>query len=319
MASGTAQRCAVEPLEGRQLFAVNAGVYDTLPGAETPGPTTCRVTGDDANDSIAITATALNDGTGRSSYAITATGYTGPTPLIARDLVVYGYGGDDEITLTGNVRTAYVSGNSGSDTVHLVNCVSVTVVPLSSSDYTIGYTDAADTFTLDTCRACSVNGGDGDDHFTTSANCDDVRLYGGAGADVFSSSGILKDSYIYGDGGADVVISTADSGGSQFFGGADNDRADFRNATGNVGLYGDDGNDFLFGGPGDDYLEGGAGNDWLAAGAGDDILNSVDGVVGNDFVKGEGNNAFGDEAYVDGDQLANEATLNTVEIIHYMG
>jgi len=160
--------------------------------------------------------------------------------------------------------------------------------------------------------SASVNGTEGADNLTSSANADNVNgaggndnIDGGAGNDTLAGGtgddtvqgGVGDDmidggpgaNYLRGGDGQDQVVggsgfddingnagNDTESGGfgdDWVVGGRDNDR-----------LAGDSGSDVVWGNLGDDTLDGGFDNDQVRGGQGNDILN---GGAGNDFVSGD--------------------------------
>lgn len=126
-----------------------------------------------------------------------------------------------------------------------------------------------------------VNGSNGDETFTITANGTRVR-FDGTGAAPFSLDIGTTENLVLHAGGGDDVITAGNGLGSLISltldGGAGNDR-----------IAGGDGNDLLIGGSGDDIVNGGRGNDVAELGSGDDtfIWNPGD---GSDAVEGGSGN-----------------------------
>lgn len=119
--------------------------------------------------------------------------------------------------------------------------------------------------TVTTNPGCTITGTPGNDN-----------LAGSSGNDVIC--GLGGNDSISGGGGVDVLYGGA--GNDNLSGGSDTDV-----------LYGGAGDDALSGGSGTDILVGGSGADTLSGGSDDDVLDSVDGVSGNDTNSGgSGNN-----------------------------
>src|SRR5947207_993153 len=53
-------------------------------------------------------------------------------------LRVFGYGGNDDITVNSDVGSAWVSGNTGDDKITLIKCNSARITPLTPSDLANG-------------------------------------------------------------------------------------------------------------------------------------------------------------------------------------
>jgi len=174
------------------------------------------------------------------------------------------FGGDDNDTLTGGDADDQVFGESGDDRM-IWN-------PGDDTDLNEG---GAGTDTVE------VNGGNGAEDFTVTANGTRVRfdrinpapfsidigtsenfvLNANAGDDNFSATGNL----------AALIRITVDGG------------------TGNDTLLGSNGADFLLGGDGDDFIDGNQGADTAFLGAGNDVFQWDPG-DGNDIVEGQAGN-----------------------------
>lgn len=111
-------------------------------------------------------------------------------------------------------------------------------------------------------RIVVVNGGAGNDSFTTVGNDGvGVRVNGGAGNDTMT-----------GGAGRDVMFGGA--GRDRLSGGGGRDL--IYGSAGNDFILGGDGDDLLFGGKGNDTVNGGLGADAVAGGVGDDTLIAID-------------------------------------------
>ena len=123
-----------------------------------------------------------------------------------------------------------------------------------------------------------VNGGNGKEVFTITANGARVRLDRVNPAPFNLDIGTTENLVINANGGDDVI--TAGNGLSALI------SLTIDGGTGNDTITGGDGNDTLFGGDGNDIITGGRGNDVAQLGAGDDtfIWNPGD---GSDIVEGQ--------------------------------
>ena len=186
--------------------------------------------------------------------------------------VEYVGGGSGSDTLTGSAGPNYLYGGSGRDVLN----------GLGGAD-TLRGGRGPDT----------ENGGDGDDSFEQPTLVGDRR-------DVFNGGAGSADRVSYADRTAALVVDVdgiADDGRP---GELDNVQSDVEQVVGGIAddtltgsgaadvLLGGDGNDTLSGLGGPDTLRGDAGDDTLLGGTGDDALTSVDGVLGNDALDGEG-------------------------------
>jgi Ca2+-binding RTX toxin-like protein len=174
--------------------------------------------------------------------------------------LLFGGAGDD--VLTGGTGDDQVFGEAGNDRM-IWN-------PGDGSDLNEG---GAGTDTVE------VNGGNGAEVFTVTANGTRVRFDRVNPAPFFLDIGTSENLVVNMNGGDDVF--TAGNGLAPLIsltvdGGAGNDQ-----------ITGGDGNDRLSGGDGNDVITGGRGNDVLLGGAGDDTIvwNPGD---GSDVVEGEG-------------------------------
>gem|GEM_PF-4561793 len=181
--------------------------------------------------------------------------YYGPF-AVTGTMVVYGEGGRDRITISGNLnQPAELHGGEGVD--YLAGGV---------ADDTLFGDDANDTLLT----------GDGNN-----------TAYGGTGNDIISARGGMDtlvgqngNDRLYGAGGMDVLIG---------------DDLNDALALGNDRLVGGNGDDLLVGGPGNDSLSGGFGDDVLLGNSGNDLLRGNQGEdflvggTGDDGVRGEAN------------------------------
>jgi Ca2+-binding RTX toxin-like protein len=171
------------------------------------------------------------------------------------------FGGDGNDTLTGGDGDDQMFGQAGNDRM-IWN-------PGDDSDLMEGG-DGIDT--------AEVNGGNGAEVFTITANGARVRLDRVDPAPFNLDIGTTENLVINANGGDDVI--TAGNGLSALI------SLTIDGGTGNDTITGGDGNDTLFGGDGNDIITGGRGNDVAQLGAGDDtfIWNPGD---GSDTVEGQ--------------------------------
>jgi Ca2+-binding RTX toxin-like protein len=253
---------------------VNGGSVAVQGGAPTVANTALiQVFGQDGNDTIsldeangALPAANLFGGNGND----TLTGGSGNDLLFgqAGNDTLLGKGGDDQLfggdgndTLTGGTGNDSVFGEAGNDRM-IWN-------PGEGTDLNEGG-DGIDTV--------EVNGGNGAENFTVTANGTRVRFDRTSPAPFSIDIGTSENLVVNMNGGDDVF--TAGNGLAPLIsltvdGGAGNDT-----------ITGGDGNDTLIGGDGNDTIIGGHGSDRLIGGAGDDTLvwNPGD---GSDVVEGQ--------------------------------
>jgi Ca2+-binding RTX toxin-like protein len=187
-------------------------------------------------------------------------GQAGNDTLLGKGGNDFLFGGDGNDTLTGGAGDDQVFGQAGNDRM-IWN-------PGDGSDLLEGG-DGIDT--------AEVNGGNGSEQFTLTANGTRVRFDRVSPAPFFLDIGTTEnlvlnmnggdDTFTAGNGLAGLINLTVDGG------------------TGNDSITGGDGADRLLGGDGNDTLTGGRGNDQLFGGAGDDtfVWNPGD---GTDVVEG---------------------------------
>jgi Ca2+-binding RTX toxin-like protein len=253
---------------------VNGGAVSILGGSASVGNTTLiQLFGGAGNDTLTIDETNgalpranLFGGDGND----TLTGGSGDDMLFGQNGndILFGKGGNDFLfggagddRLTGGTGNDQVFGEAGSDRL-IWN-------PGDGSDLNEGGLG------IDTIE---VNGGNGAETFTTTANGSRVRFDridpAPFSLDIGSSENLVvnmnggDDTFTAGNGLASLIQLTVDGG------------------AGNDTITGGDGNDLLFGGDGNDVVTGGRGNDTVFLGAGDDtfIWNPGD---GSDVVEGQ--------------------------------
>ncbi len=254
---------------------VNGGAVAIQGGTATVANTTLiQMFGQDGNDTLsldeangALPAAFLFGGSGNDVL----TGGSGNDLLFgqAGNDVLLGKGGNDQLfggdgndVLTGGTGNDQVFGQAGNDRM-VWN-------PGDGTDLNEGG-DGSDTV--------EVNGGNGSETFTVTANGTRVRFDRTNPAPFSLDIGTTENLVLNANGGDDVV--TAGNGLAPLIsltvdGGAGNDT-----------ITGGDGNDVLLGGDGNDLIVGGRGSDVILAGAGDDTIvwNPGD---GSDTVEGQG-------------------------------
>ena len=265
---------------------VNGGAVKIVGGKPTVANTSLiQAFGQDGNDTItldetngAIPAADLFGGDGND----TLTGGSGNDLLFGQagndtllgkggnDLL---FGGDGNDTLTGGAGDDQVFGQAGDDTM-IWN-------PGDGSDLLEGG-DGNDT--------AIVNGGNGSETFSITANGTRVRFDRLDPAPFTLDIGTTENLIVHANGGDDVIT-------------ASNGLAGLINLTldggaGNDTITGGDGNDTLLGGDGNDVVTGGRGNDVAQLGSGDDTFvwnpgdgsDTVDGQAGFDTLQFNGAN-----------------------------
>ncbi len=256
---------------------VNGGAVQVLGGTPTVGNTSLvSIFGLGGNDKLtldesngALPAAQLFGGDGNDSLtggsgADQLFGQAGNDSLLGKggdDLL---FGGDGNDILTGGVGSDQVFGQAGNDRM-IWN-------PGEGTDLNEGG-DGIDTV--------EVNGGNGAEQFTATANGTRVRFDRVTPApfsiDIGTSENLVlnanggDDSFVASNGLASLINLTIDGG------------------AGNDSLTGGDGNDVLIGGDGNDLVVGGRGTDTALLGAGDDtfVWNPGD---GSDVVEGQDGN-----------------------------
>jgi Ca2+-binding RTX toxin-like protein len=253
---------------------VNGGAVSVLGGTPTVANTTLiQIFGQAGNDTLslnesngALPAAFLFGGAGNDvltggSGADQLFGQAGNDTLLGKGGADLLFGGDGNDTLTGGDADDQVFGQAGNDRM-IWN-------PGDDTDLNEGG-DGTDTV--------EVNGGNGAETFTVTANGTRVRFDRLTPAPFSIDIGTSEKLVLNANGGDDIVMAgnglatlislTVDGG------------------TGNDTITGGDGADSLFGGDGNDTIIGGRGNDALFGGAGDDtfVWNPGD---GSDLVEGQ--------------------------------
>ena len=135
-----------------------------------------------------------------------------------------------------------------------------------------------------------VNGGNGAENFTITANGSRVRFDRVSPAPFFLDIGTTENLVVNANGGDDVI--TAGNGLANLI------KLTIDGGAGNDTITGGDGNDTLIGGDGNDLITGGRGNDTALLGAGNDTFvwnpgdgsDTVEGQDGNDTLRFNGAN-----------------------------
>jgi Ca2+-binding RTX toxin-like protein len=171
------------------------------------------------------------------------------------------FGGSDTDTLTGGDADDQAFGQSGNDRM-IWN-------PGDDTDLNEGG-DGTDTV--------EVNGGNGTEQFTTTANGTRVRFDRVNPAPFSIDIGTSENLTLNANGGDDQFSATGNL--------ATLIKITVDGGTGNDTLLGSNGNDFLLGGDGNDFVDGNQGNDTALMGAGDDTFQWDPG-DGSDTVEGQ--------------------------------
>jgi hypothetical protein len=253
---------------------VNGGAVAVQGGTPSVANTTLiRVFGQDGNDAITLNqangalpaanlfAGAGNDTLSGGSGGDQLFGQSGNDTLLGRGGTDLLFGGDDNDTLTGGGGDDQVFGQSGSDRM-VWN-------PGDDADLNEGG-DSVDTV--------AVNGANGAEQFTVTANGTGVRF-----------ERITPAPFAIAVGSSENLVVNANGGDDSF--GATGSLAALIKITvdggvGNDTLRGGDGADVLLGGDGNDFVDGDQGNDLALLGAGDDAFQWDPG-DGSDTVEGQ--------------------------------
>ena len=258
-----------------QIFVNSGNVSITITGGTPTVANTAliQVFGQGGNDTItldesngALPAARLFGGAGNDVL----TGGSGNDQLFggAGDDTLVGKGGNDLLfggagddVLTGGDGDDQVFGQGGNDRM-IWN-------PGDDSDLFEGG-DGVDT--------AEVNGGNGSETFTITANGTRVRFDRLDPAPFFLDIGTTENLVLNANGGDDTI--TAGNGLASLI------KLTIDGGAGNDTITGGDGNDTLIGGDGNDSINGGRGNDTAQLGAGDDVFQWDPGDV-SDTVEGE--------------------------------
>jgi Ca2+-binding RTX toxin-like protein len=253
---------------------VNGGAIAVAGGTPTVANTSLiQVFGQGGNDTVKISEVngalpranlfggAGNDVLTGGSADDQLFGQTGNDTLLGKGGFDLLFGGSENDTLTGGVADDQVFGESGNDRM-IWN-------PGEGTDLNEG---GADTDTVE------VNGGNGTEQFTTTANGTRVRFDRVTPAPFSIDIGTSEKLTLNANGGDDTYSATGNLAaliGITVDGG-----------TGNDTLLGSNGNDILLGGDGNDFADGQQGNDTAFMGAGDDTFQWDPG-DGNDTIEGQ--------------------------------
>ena len=257
---------------GRLL--INGGAVTIVGGQSTVGNTSeILVFGQGGDDTIALNeangalpAAELFGGAGNDiltggSGNDQIFGGSGNDMLLGKGGDDFLFGGSGDDTITGGVGSDQVFGESGNDRM-IWN-------PGDGSDLFEGGAG------IDTAE---VNGGNGSEVFTITANGSRVRFDRTNPAPFNIDIGTTENLVVNANGGDDVI--TAGNGLAGLI------RLTIDGGTGNDTITGGDGNDTLIGGDGNDIINGGRGNDTALLGNGNDVFiwNPGD---GSDVVEGQ--------------------------------
>lgn len=253
---------------------VNGGAIAVVGGTPTVANTTLiKVFGQAGNDTIALSEVngalpvanlfggADDDTLTGGSGADQLFGQTGNDTLLGKgggDLL---FGGSENDTITGGDADDQAFGQSGDDRM-IWN-------PGDDTDLNEGG-DGSDTV--------EVNGGNGTEQFTTTANGTRVRFDRIAPAPFSLDIGTSEDLVLKANGGDDSYSATGNLAALI--------KVTVDGGTGNDTLRGGNGADTLFGGDGVDFVDGNQGNDVALLGAGDDSFQWDPG-DGSDTVEGQ--------------------------------
>ena len=253
---------------------VNGGAITVAGGTPTVANTSLiQVFGQGGNDTVTISEVngalpkanlfggagndVLTGGSGNDQLF----GQSGNDTLLGKGGFDFLFGGSENDTLTGGDADDQVFGESGNDRM-IWN-------PGDDTDLNEG---GADTDTVE------VNGGNGAEQFTTTANGTRVRFDRINPAPFSIDIGTSEKLTVNANGGDDsysatgnlaaLIAITVDGG------------------TGNDNLLGSNGNDILLGGDGNDFADGQQGNDTALMGAGDDTFQWDPG-DGSDTIEGQ--------------------------------
>ncbi|WP_053227648.1 calcium-binding protein [Solirubrobacter soli] len=253
---------------------VNGGAVAVIGGTPTVANTTLmQVFGLDGNDTLSLSEVngalpkanlfggagndVLTGGSGNDQLF----GQAGNDTLLGKGGNDFLFGGNDNDTLTGGDADDQVFGQSGNDRM-IWN-------PGDDTDLNEGG-DGTDTV--------EVNGGNGAEQFTTTANGTRVRFDRVNPAPFSIDIGTSEQLTVNANGGDDQFSATGNLAALI--------KITVDGGTGNDTLLGSNGVDFLLGGDGNDFIDGNQGNDTALMGAGDDTFQWDPG-DGSDIVEGQ--------------------------------
>jgi len=253
---------------------VNGGAVSVIGGTPTVANTsTIQVFGLGGNDTISLSEVngalpkanlfggagndVLTGGSGNDQLF----GQAGNDTLLGKGGADFLFGGTENDTLTGGDADDQVFGQSGNDRM-IWN-------PGDDTDLNEG-ADGTDTV--------EVNGGNGTEQFTTTANGTRVRFDRLNPAPFSIDIGTSENLVLNANGGDDQVSATGNLAALI--------KLTTDGGTGNDTLLGSNGNDVILGGDGNDFVDGNQGNDTAFLGAGDDAFQWDPG-DGSDVVEGQ--------------------------------
>jgi len=253
---------------------VNGGAVTIKMGTPTVANTSLiTITGGSGNDTISLSEVngalpkanlfggAGNDTLTGGSGADQLFGQAGNDTLLGKGGLDFLFGGANNDTLTGGDADDQVFGEAGDDRM-IWN-------PGDDTDLNEGGAG------IDTVE---INGGNGAEAFTTTANGTRVRFDRVSPAPFSVDIGTSEKLALNANGGDDTFSATGNL--------ATLIQITVDGGTGNDTLLGGNGNDTLFGGDGNDFVDGNQGNDTALLGAGDDVFQWDPG-DGSDIVEGQ--------------------------------
>jgi Ca2+-binding RTX toxin-like protein len=253
---------------------VNGGAVAVIGGTPTVANTALiQVFGQGGNDTITLSEVngalpkanlfggAGNDVLTGGSGGDQLFGQSGNDTLLGKGGFDFLFGGSENDTLTGGDADDQVFGESGDDRM-IWN-------PGDDTDLNEG---GAGTDTVE------VNGGNGTEQFTTTANGTRVRFDRLDPAPFSIDIGTSENLVLNANGGDDRYSATGNL--------ATLIKIRVDGGTGNDTLLGSNGNDIILGGDGNDFADGQQGNDTGFMGAGDDVFQWDPG-DGNDIIEGQ--------------------------------
>lgn len=253
---------------------VNGGAVSVLGGTPTVANTSLiQVFGGAGNDTItlneangALPRANIFGGTGSDvitggSGSDQLFGESGNDTLLGKGGADFLFGGAGNDTLTGGDGDDQVFGQGGNDRM-IWN-------PGDDTDLFEGGAD------IDTAE---VNGGNGDENFTVTANGARVRFDRVNPAPFSLDIGTTENLVVNMNGGNDTFSATGNLAALI--------SVTVDGGTGNDTILGSNGNDTLLGGDGNDFIDGNQGNDVVLLGAGDDVFQWDPG-DGSDTVEGQ--------------------------------
>ena len=254
-------------------------------------PSQITIKGLDANDSVIVTAAAL-DNRALSGY------------------LIYGNDGSDSITISqaNTFSGSLIQGGNGDD--------GISVTALTTGSTIRGGADN-DQISVSGLSASTVNGNKGSDTVTATGLISNSRVFGGSEDDTVNINfASMRNSRANGSAGSDTmnIGNGTTMVDSTVFGGAGNDFINANNNDNNLSVSGDDGNDIVTFGAvtadGDNSIVTGSGNDEveLIFATGDSTINT--GVGADTITLGVGVTGANTIEFNRGDSVA--STANTL-------